>query len=215
MSLNLRTSDMLLAHLDQDMAWRIKEIAELKNAVDSAQGRSQNAHIRAGVTMLYAHWEGFVKNSANAYVNYLSHRADLNQNLQPCFIALGMKSKLSSFTSSSKSNIATDAVALLLSEMNSPVRLPKEDAISAESNLSSTVFVNIAGWIGISSDQYSPRFPLIDETLLKSRNHIAHGEFLTITTERFHSLISEVLEMLRWFKTDIENAVVQRTFLKA
>lgn len=215
MSLNLRTADMLLAHLDQDMAWRIKEIAEFKNAVDSAQGKNQNAHIRAGVSMLYAHWEGFVKGSANAYVNYLSHRADPNNKLQPCFIALSMKSKLTAFAASSKSGIATESVAFLLSEMNSPVRLPREEAISAESNLSSTVFVNIAGWIGINSDQYSPRFPLIDETLLKSRNYIAHGEFLTITTERFNNLISEILEMLRWFKTDIENAVVQKSFLKA
>lgn len=98
--------------------------------------------------------------------------------------------------------------------MDEPAQLPRTDAISAESNLSSTVFLNIAGWIGIDPNQYSTRFPLIDNTLLKSRNNIAHGEYLTISVEGFYELISEILETLRWFKTDIENAAVSKTFLK-
>jgi hypothetical protein len=215
MSLQLRTGPMLLDYLDQEMAWRIKEIHQFRTAVDQARGRNVDAHIRAGVSMLYAHWEGFIKSAANAYVNYLSYRADRNKELLPCFVALGMKTKLASANSSSKAEIAVEAVTFLLNEMDQPVRLPRAEAISAESNLSSTVFLNITGWIGIDSNQYSTRFPLIDNTLLKSRNNIAHGEFLTITREGFYELIADVLEMLRWFKTDIENAVAGQTFLKA
>ena len=107
------------------------------------------------------------------------------------------------------------AVRHLLGELDQPVRLPRAEAISAESNLSSTVFINIAGWIGIDPDRYSTRLALIDKTLLESRNNIAHGEYLVIDRPRFESLTTEVLEMLRWFKTDIENAVVSKSFLKA
>jgi MAE_28990/MAE_18760-like HEPN len=210
----LRTTNMLLEHLDQDMAWRIKEIHQFKTAVENARGRNVDAHIRAGVSMLYAHWEGFIKGAANAYVNYLSHRAHRNRELKPCFVALGMKTKLASANASGKSEVAVHAVTFLLDEMDEPAQLPRTDAISAESNLSSTVFLNIAGWIGIDPNQYSTRFPLIDNTLLKSRNNIAHGEYLTISVEGFYELISEILETLRWFKTDIENAAVSKTFLK-
>ena len=201
-------------HLDDEMAWRIKEVHQFKVAVESAKGRNIDAHIRAGVSMLYAHWEGFIKGAANAYVNYLSHRADINRDLLPCFVALGMKSKLATSSASSKSAVAVMAVTHLLEELDQPVRLPRSDAISAESNLSSAVFLNISGWIGIDPNPYSTRFALIDKTLLESRNNIAHGEHLVIDRHRFESLTIEVLEMLRWFKTDIENAVVSKSFLK-
>lgn len=211
----LKTADMLLEYMDQDMAWRIKEVHQLKAAVQDASGRNIDAHVRAGVSMLYAHWEGFIKGGANAYVNYLSHRASRNNEMKPCFVALAMKAKLGSANALSKSEVAIQAVTYLLDEMDQPIRLPRSDAIGAESNLSSTVFLNIAAWIDIDPSPYSTRFPLIDTTLLKSRNRIAHGEYLSITAERFYELTTEVLEMLRWFKTDIENAVVGNAFLKA
>lgn len=212
--MKLRTADELLVHLDDEMAWRIKEVHQFKSAVENARGSNIDTHIRAGISMLYAHWEGFVKGAANAYVNYLSHRADINRNLQPCFVALGMKSKLTMANASSKSAIAVMAVTHLLGELDQPVRLPRSEAIGADSNLSSTVFVNIAGWIGIDPRPYSTRFVLIDKTLLENRNNIAHGEYLTIDRARFEALTTEVLEMLRWFKTDIENAVIRKSFLK-
>lgn len=210
----LRTVDLLLEHLDEDMAWRIKEVHQFKSAVERAKGKNVDAHIRAGIAMLYAHWEGFVKGAANAYVNYVSHRANQNSELKPCFVALGMKTKLALANASSKSEVVIDAVTYLLDELNRPIRLPRSEAISAESNLSSLVFLNITGWIGIDPTPYSTRFTLIDTTLLENRNRIAHGEYLSVNAERFHELTDEILEMLRWFKTDIENAVVQNSFLK-
>lgn len=211
--MKLRTADELLAYLDGEMAWRIKELHQFKSTVENASGRNIDTHIRAGVSMLYAHWEGFIKGAANAYVNYLSHRADVNRNLQPCFVAMGMRSKIATATATSKSAVAVMTVTHLLSELDQPVWLPRSGAISAESNLSSTVFLNIAGWIGIDPNPYSTRFTLIDKTLLESRNNIAHGEYLTIDRPRFESLTTEILEMLRWFKTDIENAAVNKSFL--
>lgn len=212
--MKIRSADELLQHLDDDMAWRLKEMHELRSAVQTAKGRNVDAHIRAGVAMLYAHWEGFVKGAANAYVNYLSYRADRMCDLKPCFVALGMKSKISSAQDSSKSAIAVSTISYLLDELDKPIRLPQGDVISAQSNLSSVVFVNIVGWIGIDPSQYATRFNLIDRTLLETRNGIAHGEYMVMDAARFGSLVEEILDILRWFKTDIENAVVQKSFLR-
>jgi hypothetical protein len=210
----LRTSDMLLDFLDGEMAWRIKEIHQFKVAVETANGKNVDAHVRAGVAMLYAHWEGFIKSASNAYVNYLSHKAPRNSELKPCFVAMGMKAKISASQVSSKATASVEVVDFLLAEMDKPVQLPKTPSITAESNLSSSVFANIVLWIGIDSGPYETRFPLIDATLLDSRNRIAHGEFLSITPDRFVKLVEEILEMLRWFKTDIENAAVEKKFLR-
>ncbi|WP_147383927.1 MAE_28990/MAE_18760 family HEPN-like nuclease [Noviherbaspirillum sedimenti] len=193
----------------------LKEMHELRSAVQSAKGKNIDAHIRAGVAMLYAHWEDFVKGAANAYVSYLSFRGDRMCDLKPCFVALGMKSIMLSTQTSAQSAIAVATVSYLIDELNRPIKLPAVEAISAQSNLNSDVFTNIVGWIGIVPAKYSTRFTLIDKTLLGTRNGIAHGEYLVIDTPRFDSLVEEVLDLLRWFKTDIENAAVQKSFLRA
>lgn len=212
--MKIRTAEQLYGHLDDEMAWRLKEVHELRSAVRTAKGKNIDAHIRAGVAMLYAHWEGFVKGAANSYVSYLAYRGDLNRDLQPCFVALSLRNLVASTNSSSRSELAVAGLTSLLAEMDKPIKLPKVDAISAQSNLSSIVFTNIVGWIGIDPAPYSPRFTLIDKTLLETRNGIAHGEYLIIDSARFESLATEVLEMLRWFKTDIENAVAEKSFLR-
>ncbi|MFX1681576.1 MAE_28990/MAE_18760 family HEPN-like nuclease [Mitsuaria sp. CC2] len=211
--MKIRSADQLLVHLDGEMAWRLKEVHELRSSVISAKGKNVDVHVRAGVAMLYAHWEGFVKGAANAYIAYLAHRADKNRDLQDCFVALGMRTTLSQMGASNKANAAVAAVTFLRDEQDQGVRLSKA-AVSSDSNLNSEVFKNIADWLGIDCSQYSTRFPLLDETLLATRNGIAHGEYLQIDAQRFHTLVDEILEMLRWFKTDIENAVAQKTFLK-
>jgi len=55
---------------------------------------------------------------------------------------------------------------------------------------------------------------LVDESLLKRRNRIAHGQYLEIEADAFDDLVEEVLELLRWFKTDLENALATQAYLR-
>ena len=211
--MKIRTSNDLLEYLDNDLAWRRKEVIELRSLATKAKEKKADVHVRAGIALLYAHWEGYVKNSANAYVNFISSRGELTRRLQDCFIALSVKAKIAEMGASGKSSMAVPVVSYLLAAMEKPLLLPKT-GITAESNLSSDVLINIAGWIGVDTSKYSTRFNLIDETLLASRNKIAHGEFLTISPKRFDTLAEEILEIMEWFKTDLENAVALASFLR-
>lgn len=213
MTLKLRTGSQLVAYLDDEIAWRHKEIIELRALATVALGKRANVHVRAGIALLYAHWEGFIKNAANAYVNYLSHRSDKTRDLQDCFVALSVKAKLSSMAQSAKSSVAVPVVGHLLSTLDLPANLP-DAGLSADSNLNADVFQNIAGWLGLDTAKYSSRFPLIDESLLAARNKIAHGEYLTMNASRFAALSDEILDLMKWFKTDIENAVATSAFLR-
>lgn len=211
--MKIKSASQLLDHLDTDMAWRLKEVSELRSAVSSARGKNVDVHVRAGIAMLYAHWEGFVKGAANAYIAYLSHRGDRNRDLQDCFVALGMKSLIGQMAASGRASTSVAAVAFFRNEQDQRIKLANA-TVSSDSNLNSAVFKNIAEWVGIGWEQYSTRFQLVDETLLATRNGIAHGEYLQIDAARFHSVVDEILEMLRWFKTDIENAVSRQSFLR-
>lgn len=203
----LRTPSMLQDNLDKDLAWRLKEVADLTLAIKSSPSAHQRTLIRAGVPLLYAHWEGFIKNSSLSYIQFVSDQGLRLDQLSSCFIVFGAKKHLSALTQSKKSKINIEAVNFFTSQLNSSTTLSMSSAVNTESNLSSSVFDNIAISIGINTDRYSSRYNLIDESLLKKRNEIAHGEYLDLRAEEYRSLVDEVILLMRWYKTDIENAV--------
>lgn len=212
--MNPRTEGALYQHLDHEMSWRIKEIHTLRRSVLVADGRAADVHVRAGVALLYAHWEGFVKSAANAYVTYLAYRGDMSKDMKSCFVALAMRVKLGEAIQSPKASLSIAAVDFFAAEIDKPISLPKKDAVSAQDNLNWDVLRNICMWIGVESTKYESRSNLIDERLLKSRNGIAHGDRLLVDVKGYLELVDKVLEMMRWFKTDIENAVCNKDFLK-
>ena len=68
--------------------------------------------------------------------------------------------------------------------------------------------------VGIDPAPYEARYNLIDESLLRRRNEIAHGEFLDVDAGDYRTLADEVLLMMRLYKTDIENGAARSLFLR-
>jgi len=200
--------------LDKEHAWRIKEIANFKIAAKSSAPLGQKSWIRAAVPILYAHWEGFVKNAATAYLNFINCQGRNYEDLESCFVVFGLKAKINNLVSSKKSSISIATVDFLRSEMKSKANLKVGNAIDTESNLSSSVFENIALSIGIDTAPYETRYNLIDISLLKRRNQIAHGEYLDLEPDDYRALANETLLLLRLFKTDIENAAALSKFIR-
>lgn len=204
--MKLQTLGQLQDCLDHDYSWRLKEIADLKIAVRTSQALRRSTVIRAGVPLLYAHWEGFVKNSAEAYVNFVSCKRLRFDELADNFVVLGAKKHLQNISSTRKMALNLDAVGFFRAQMSTRADIKIGSAIDTESNLSSTVFANIALTIGIALQRYEARANLIDISLLRRRNSIAHGEYLELDGDSYRSLSDEVITLLRWVKTDIENS---------
>ncbi|MBD2666493.1 MAE_28990/MAE_18760 family HEPN-like nuclease [Richelia sinica] len=64
--MKIRTVEQLSDILARELAWRKVELSALKSLIDSksfASGK-RKALLRSGITILYAHWEGFVKVAA-------------------------------------------------------------------------------------------------------------------------------------------------------
>ena len=203
----IKTISQLQDHLDKEFAWRLQEIAYLKNIVRRSEVISKKTAVRAAVSLLYGHWEGFVKNTATYYLEFIDGQMLTYKDLKSCFIVFGLKGKINELISSKKSEVSIALLDFIRDEMEEKAKLRIESAIRTESNLSSEVFSNIACSIGIDLSKYETRFNLIDESLLSRRNRIAHGEYLDIDPDGFRNLADEIIYLLRIFKTDIENAV--------
>jgi hypothetical protein len=60
-------------NLDSDFTWRIREF-DLEDAIRLSASTSRPVLLRALVTMLYAHWEGYVRFCTEKYFDYVTVR---------------------------------------------------------------------------------------------------------------------------------------------
>lgn len=208
----IKTPSQLQDSLDKGFSWRLKEIADLKVAVKQKTSLAQATLIRAGVPLLYAHWEGFVKQASEDYLNFVSCQRLSYGDLKSCFVVFGAKKHLATITKSQRTSINIEVVDFFRCCATMRADLVLSSAIDTKSNLNSAIFENIALSIGITLSSYDAYYKLIDESLLARRNKIAHGEYLDLDSETFRELADEVINLLRMYKTDIENLAMVGAF---
>ncbi len=205
----LRTLTQLQQALDADMGWRIKEISTFKFAT-RADGINRKVFVRAGIALVYAHWEGFIKAASEAYLNFVDNQGHVYRDLKSCFAIFGLKGKLLLLVESRQTKANIDAFNFVLDELDKPARMNMSSAIDTESNLTSKVFANIAASLDIATTSYETKFKLIDESLVRRRNKVAHGEYLDLEADDFRVLADEILQIMRDYKTDLQNAASMR-----
>jgi HEPN superfamily RiboL-PSP-like protein len=201
----IRTVAQLQEALDAEMGWRIKEISAFKLASKTEEG-GRRVFVRAGVALVYAHWEGFIKAASEAYLDFVDNQGHMYRELKSCFAVFGLKGKLALLSDSRQAKPNIEAFDFVLAELDKPARMRISSAIDTESNLTSKVFANIATSLDIATTGYETKFNLIDESLVRRRNKVAHGDYLDLGAADFRSLADEILQMMRDYKTDLQNA---------
>lgn len=204
----IRTSTEFIDRLDEAFSWRLKEIADIKTTAIANSSLAQPTVIRAGIPLIYAHWEGFVKESSQLYLTFVASQRLRYDELASCFVVFGVKKHLSTLSNSKDPEANISVVNFFRQQLTSRSDLNLSTAIDTKSNLKSEVFSDIAKSLGITLSFYEPYFKLIDESLLARRNKIAHGEFLDIDKNQFRDLADEIIKLLRQYKTDLENLCI-------
>ena len=207
----IRTLTQFQEVLDREMAWRVREIAAFKLAT-KADGVDRQVFLRAGVALVYAHWEGFIKASSEAYLNFVNNQNHAYRELKSCFAVFGLKGKLALLSSSRQAQPNIEAFEFILGELDNPARMSMSNAIDTESNLTSRVFANIASSLDIATTNYETKFHLIDQSLVKRRNKVAHGEYIDFDVQDFRMLADDMLQMMRSYKIDLQNAASMASY---
>ncbi len=212
--MKIRSAEELQNKLDGDFAWRRKELTVIFTNVKSSQPLKLNTNIRIGVVMLYAHWEGFIKNAAELYLIYVAcKKLNLNQ-LSNNFIAVSLKSKLKQFEETNKNTIHTQLIEFLLGDLNTRAQIPTEEIIKTQSNLNSDILKEILSTIGIEYTQYELKEKYIDSQLLRIRNSVAHGQNPDISEEEFYELYNEITALMTSIKNEISNSATLSSYKK-
>lgn len=207
----IRTLGQLQDLLDQSLGWRLKDVSNLKIAAKSG-GISRKTFIRAGIPLVYAHWEGFIKEASIAYLNFVDNQGHTYTELKSYFALFGLKGKLDTLGDSKKTRANLEALEFIISRLGDKSQLQLAHAVNTEANLTSRVFGNIAASLDLSTDAYETKYNLIDESLVDRRNRVAHGEFLDLEVPDFLDLSEEVLNMMRSYKNDVLNAAASEQY---
>ena len=211
--MSIRTAEQLSDRLATDLAWRKKELSEMKSLIE-AKNVSDQRHqvlVRSGVCILYSHWEGFVKLAANSYLEYVISKRLTYQELSSNFLALAMKEKIKEAKETHKPSLYIPVCEFFLSELHQR-SIPPKEVISTGSNLNSEIFKEITYILGIDFSISSQESVVIDIKLVKTRNEIAHGEYSVFNRDAYLELHRDIIGMLNKFRNQIENAAIQKKF---
>jgi len=198
-----------------ELAWRRRELSELVLAIDGSTGPTRQLHLRSGIALLYAHWEGYIRACASYYVEFLDAQRLETGRLRENFVAMAsaFRGKLAAVADSNKIKFRIDLVRELRQSENTQANFPQKLVPSAESNLSFRVLNEFLMALGLDPGPYVLKKRLIDENLVADRNRIAHGQHLAIDVQSFKHLHGEILMLMELYGTQITNSAVQGDYL--
>ncbi|MGO2458414.1 MAE_28990/MAE_18760 family HEPN-like nuclease [Serratia sp. BW106] len=212
--MEIRTVSILFRELTNELSWRKKEIIHLRMEAKGKNGALKKTIIRSGVAISYSHWEGFIKNSTELFLNYLHYQKLTMNSLKLVYTTHVLKKEIHGFSETKDVDTCLRFLSAMIEKSSNIAVIKHENYVDTQSNLSSIVFDNIAKSIGINTVDYKTYYPYIDESIVNARNDIAHGERLMIDEVQFEQLTEKVMTLMGMYKNDIENIVATKGYLQ-
>ncbi|MFJ4240024.1 MAE_28990/MAE_18760 family HEPN-like nuclease [Streptomyces iakyrus] len=210
----MRTPGEIEDALNQDLAWRRTELHSMLAQIRTARGPALSCLCRAGVALLYAHWEGYSKKALSDYLKYVARRKLKTSELIDCFVAMSLEAKIAKEQDMSKTRRSIFRVALLRDSVDIRPHIPCGDGVDTQSNLNSDLCFEIMQSLGLDPSAFETKRMLMDYSLLAARNKIAHGEYISIDRGDYESLHYDVISMIETMKNIIMDAVDNRKYRK-
>jgi hypothetical protein len=198
------TLEQLQDRIDASISWRRIELSALGNEISRPSRATASplarALARSGTALLYAHWEGFTKESVQAYLDYVAKRrlkmAQLNDGLlQTVFASLHKR----------MASGDPQAVRLLCDAIRRPelarAPVPRQGIVN-----------DILQSVGLQHEPFKTKKHLIDTSLCDARNEIAHGRERFPSPREFEDLHESVMIMMEALREAIMAAAREEEY---
>ena len=198
--------------LYKELSWRKHELSILNSSIPDKSSKKQQVFLRMAIPILYAHWEGFINNSASYYLCYVNSNRLKHSELTTQFFTLSLKNKLH-LNEAKNLETQTKIVDYVLNNFEKRSNVPTKNIIKTKSNLNFKVFNEILYVIGFDESMFKNFESLIND-LIDLRNFIAHGENKIVNKETYNNFYTEIINLMDYFKTELENFSILKKFKK-
>jgi hypothetical protein len=220
---DLRTLNQLYDIIAKEYTWRITELSNFRSMILAAKGEAQKGLIRGGVTLLYAHWEGYVKRCADFYYEYVGNQNCKIEELSDCFVSIVLRAEIEKLQGSKKLTIHNEVMKVFFEKKCQNAYFSSTSPIRT-SNLKYDIFEDVCILIGIDlvelHERYKQKYDrniekTINEELVDKRNNIAHGNYLSIKEKEFRELYNVVVNgLLYTFKELVMDSALNKKYLR-
>jgi MAE_28990/MAE_18760-like HEPN len=202
--------------------WRIIELSNFKSTVLELNPERQKSLIRAGVALLYAHWEGFVKKVADLYYEFVGYQRCTLAELNDCFVSIALKQEMELLQNTKKLSIQNEVLKIFFEKQNTVPHFAAASPIRT-ANLKYDIFEDVCILIGIDIENFKNKYrrsgknrdiqKTIDKDLVEKRNYIAHGDYLPIGIKEYTELYDFVVNgMLYHFKEEVLESAINEAY---
>lgn len=252
--------DALESELTDDLAWRKSEINRLFQIAEipseEENERVHTAILKSLTLLIYSHWEGYVKRSALAYLEFIVRKGIVLSSLTTNFHVISLKKSIQKVAKAHPQNGRNDIninevlrhlveveeiktkIFFIRTNFDNPEKQKDNSIVDTGSNLNKKTYKKILETIGIvyhqtleqelnphvrtyfeHEDDKSFFSEIIDSTLLKCRNHNAHGgrnnSQLLLDIGLLKLLKNLIILLLEQFKDDILEYSTGEFFLQS
>lgn len=210
--MKVKTLENLDDALDKHLAWRKKEMLSLKVLIDKENENSETL-IRAGLALLCAHFEGFIKDASNDYLEYISSQDIIYKDLRDVFSVMKLHSLISNCAKSSKYSVQVKVLEKY-NKLLSETFCNNVSVVDTHSNPSTETLKELLLSLGIETDIFKTKANYIDKRLLANRHKIVHGEKVELDYDDFKDTLKIILGLLDNYKDVLVDAATKQTYRK-
>lgn len=197
--------------LDQDLVWRRRELTSLITTIKSSDLAVKNVLIRAGVPLLYAHWEGFGRTCFLRYLEHVSCRSIKYRNLHPAFLYLSSLGRMQEI-SRAPAKIGVALLPQILNLQEDTNRNPFRKMVDTKSNLRFDVLEHLCCMSGIDPTVFIGDETFINNELCDTRNEIAHGGAYAPSEQDFGRRRDRTFLIMTKLQTQVVNSAVNQSY---
>lgn len=174
----------ILETVGRDLDWREREIAAMRILLASTEitPGQRLALLRAAWAMLYAHYEGFCKNTLIAYYDSIAGRGLVCSELPFSTRVFALDKNLRSLKNLCSSDLLGEILSFETNHLSSAPEFPDVDT---QSNLWPSVLIELLTAADLSADKVREHEVKL-KTLVSRRNKIAHGESNMIAEVKYY-----------------------------
>lgn len=215
-NVKIRDIEQLEEVLMGDLAWRKKEMLSLKLLIENDKV-NETILLRAGMALLCAHFEGFIKKASNCYIGYVAEQKLKYEELRSSFAALKMDKEFTSCAKSEKNSVHSKLLnkykALGGTRFEEKYDLDKP-YISTHSNPKMDELREIMSILGIESDIFETKANYIDSSLLANRHKVVHGDKTEFDKDDFLNTFNIIMQLMENYQQLIIESIESKKYLK-